>query len=58
MYYIIEEQSAPSIERICVALFDFDLNLTSAVIYRPGFLGRALVCPEIKLIDLSLYYLL
>src|SRR3972149_9945778 len=47
VYYIIEEEPAPSIERICVALFDFDLNLTSAVIYRQGVLGRALPCPDI-----------
>jgi len=30
VYYIIEEQFATSIERICVALFDFDSDLTSA----------------------------
>jgi hypothetical protein len=30
VYYIIEKQFATSRERICVALFDFDPNLTSA----------------------------
>jgi hypothetical protein len=43
VYCIIEDQFSTFVERICVALFDFDINLTSAVIYRQGVLGRALI---------------
>jgi hypothetical protein len=43
VYCIIEDQFSTFVERICVALFDFDLNSTSAVIYRQGVLGRALL---------------
>jgi hypothetical protein len=34
VYYIIEEQLATSTKRICVALFDFDPNLTSTRVQR------------------------